>query len=63
MFFFYKAFAINLDVILTNPQARLNPFVQLGHLETELLSRITTVEELEAKANDCTKVTLLLYYL
>ncbi|XP_003386393.2 PREDICTED: galactosylgalactosylxylosylprotein 3-beta-glucuronosyltransferase 2-like isoform X1 [Amphimedon queenslandica] len=50
------AFAVNLDIILTNSKARLNPFGPGGHLEPEFLSAITTVPELEAKADDCTKV-------
>ena len=53
---FFQAFAVNLDIILTNNKARLNPFGPGGHLEPEFLSTITTVPELEAKADNCTKV-------
>lgn len=53
---FSQAFAVNLDIILTNDKARLNPFGPGGYLEPEFLSTITTVPELEAKADNCTKV-------
>ena len=55
----FTAFAVNLDTILTNNKARLNPFGPAGYLEPEFLSTITTVPELEAKADDCTKVNQL----
>ena len=46
-----------MDVILSNPEVRLDPRGELGHLETRFLSTITTIEELEPKANGCTEVS------
>lgn len=49
-------FAVNLDIILANYNARFNPFGEVGYLEPEFLSNLITVQELEAKADNCTKV-------
>ena len=46
-----------MDVILSNPEVRLDPRGELGHLETRFLSTITTIDELEPKANGCTEVS------
>lgn len=55
--FSYKGFAVSLQVILSNPKAVFKRRgSQPGMQESDFLRQITTVEELEPKANNCTKV-------
>ncbi|XP_064623547.1 galactosylgalactosylxylosylprotein 3-beta-glucuronosyltransferase 3-like isoform X2 [Lineus longissimus] len=49
-------FAINLQVLLDIPEAKFDLRVQRGYQETSLLKKIITMEELEPKADSCTKV-------
>ena len=49
-------FAVNLNLLLSKPTARFDMDSNIGHLESSLLKHLVTVEELEAKANDCSKV-------
>ncbi|KAF7246916.1 Galactosylgalactosylxylosylprotein 3-beta-glucuronosyltransferase 2 [Varanus komodoensis] len=50
-------FAVSLQVILSNPKAVFRRHgSQPGMQESDFLRQITTVEELEPKANNCTKV-------
>ncbi|XP_073192486.1 galactosylgalactosylxylosylprotein 3-beta-glucuronosyltransferase 2 isoform X2 [Lepidochelys kempii] len=50
-------FAVSLQVILSNPKAVFKRRgSQPGMQESDFLNQITTVEELEPKANNCTKV-------
>ncbi|XP_033001268.1 galactosylgalactosylxylosylprotein 3-beta-glucuronosyltransferase 2 [Lacerta agilis] len=50
-------FAVSLQVILSNPKAIFRRHgSQPGMQESDFLRQITTVEELEPKANNCTKV-------
>ncbi|XP_069462322.1 galactosylgalactosylxylosylprotein 3-beta-glucuronosyltransferase 2 [Ambystoma mexicanum] len=50
-------FAVNLQVILSNPKAVFKRRgSQPGMQESDFLKQITTVGELEPKANNCTKV-------
>ncbi|MXQ80126.1 hypothetical protein E5288_WYG013725 [Bos mutus] len=50
-------FAVSLQVILSNPKAVFKRRgSQPGMQESDFLRQITTVEELEPKANNCTKV-------
>lgn len=54
---FHKGFAVSLQVILSNPTAVFKRRgSQPGMQESDFLKQITTVEELEPKANNCTKV-------
>lgn len=56
-FTFHKGFAVSLQVILSNPKAVFKRRgSQPGMQESDFLKQITTVEELEPKANNCTKV-------
>ena len=50
-------FAINLQLLLAHPDAHIDPGAQRGYLESSLLDKLVTLEELEPKAKDCTKVT------
>ena len=51
------AFAINIRKLLVDrPLARFDPDVKPGFLETSFLEQITSVEELEPKADMCMKV-------
>lgn len=64
-FFFisYKGFAVSLQVILSNPKAVFKRRgSQPGMQESDFLKQITTVEELEPKASNCTKVLIHLLY-
>uniref|UniRef100_A0A8D0CF14 Galactosylgalactosylxylosylprotein 3-beta-glucuronosyltransferase n=1 Tax=Salvator merianae TaxID=96440 RepID=A0A8D0CF14_SALMN len=50
-------FAVSLQVILSNPKAVFRRHgSQAGMQESDFLRQITTMEELEPKANNCTKV-------
>ncbi|XP_078504148.1 galactosylgalactosylxylosylprotein 3-beta-glucuronosyltransferase 2 [Lissotriton helveticus] len=50
-------FAVNLQVILSNPKAAFKRRgSQPGMQESDFLKQITTVGELEPKANNCTKI-------
>lgn len=56
---FHKGFAVSLQVILSNPTAVFKRRgSQPGMQESDFLKQITTVEELEPKANNCTKVCM-----
>ncbi|XP_063056407.1 galactosylgalactosylxylosylprotein 3-beta-glucuronosyltransferase 2-like [Engraulis encrasicolus] len=50
-------FAVNLSLILANPQAQfVLKGAKRGMQETDFLRQLTTVQDLEPKANNCTKV-------
>lgn len=52
-------FAINLRILLEKPSVKFSYQVERGYLETDILSQVTTPEELEPLADNCTKVLLL----
>ena len=49
-------FAINVNLLLSHPEAEFSETAKRGYLESSLLNGIITVSELEPKAEDCTKV-------
>lgn len=50
-------FAVNLHIILSKAEAHFHPYgVQSGHQESSFLEQLTTLDELEPKAANCTKV-------
>ncbi|XP_019624692.1 PREDICTED: galactosylgalactosylxylosylprotein 3-beta-glucuronosyltransferase 3-like [Branchiostoma belcheri] len=49
-------FAVNLQLILENPQAKFELRVRRGYLESSLLEHLITMDELEPLADNCTKV-------
>ncbi|CAF0703166.1 unnamed protein product [Brachionus calyciflorus] len=49
-------FAINLRLLLAHPSARFSNLVQRGMQESHLLSHLISVNELEPKADNCTKI-------
>lgn len=49
-------FAINLTLIVKNPEANFSYKMEKGNLESDFLSLLTTKEELEPLADNCTKV-------
>lgn len=51
-------FAVNLQHLLAHPVAEFSFNVERGFQESNLLSRLITVDELEPKADNCTKVRL-----
>lgn len=62
-FLIHKGFAVSLQVILSNPKAVFKRRgSQPGMQESDFLKQITTVEELEPKANNCTKVLSSLFF-
>ncbi|KAL7978165.1 hypothetical protein Chor_005152 [Crotalus horridus] len=48
-------FAVALSLLLANPQARFDLLAERGYLETSLLQSLVSMEELEPKADNCTK--------
>ncbi len=49
-------FAVNLQHLLAHPSAEFTFNVERGFQESALLSQLVTVNELEPKADNCTKV-------
>ena len=49
-------FAINVARLLERPDAKFRFEVPSGNLESDFLSRVTTVQELEPRADMCSKV-------
>lgn len=48
---------MNLDLLLSKPEARIDPDAVRGYLESSILEKlISGMEDLEAKADDCKKV-------
>ena len=51
-------FAVNLQLLLDHPEARIDPNAARGHLETSLLEQLVTLDQLEPRGDNCSKVTL-----
>ena len=51
-------FAVNLRHFLAHPAAEFSFNVERGYQESVLLSQLIKVEELEPKADNCTKVNI-----
>lgn len=49
-------FALNLDLILSKPDAQFSYEMRIGYQESEFLSYFVTKDELEPLADNCTKV-------
>nr|XP_020653024.1 galactosylgalactosylxylosylprotein 3-beta-glucuronosyltransferase 3 isoform X2 [Pogona vitticeps]XP_020653025.1 galactosylgalactosylxylosylprotein 3-beta-glucuronosyltransferase 3 isoform X2 [Pogona vitticeps] len=49
-------FAVALQLLLANREARFDLLAERGYLESSLLQSLVSLEELEPKANNCTKV-------
>ncbi|XP_007442136.1 galactosylgalactosylxylosylprotein 3-beta-glucuronosyltransferase 3 isoform X1 [Python bivittatus] len=49
-------FAVALSLLLANREARFDLLAERGYLESSLLQSLVSMEELEAKADNCTKV-------
>lgn len=54
-----SGFAISLNLLLSNPVARFNPYAKEGHLESSFLIQVITMDEVEAKADNCNQVMFL----
>ena len=52
----WPGFAVNLQLLLDHPEARIDPNAPRGHLETSLLENLVTQDQLEPLGDDCTKV-------
>ena len=58
------AFAVNIDVLIhEKSKAQFRQSAVRGHLEPTFLSEITTVEDLEPLADNCTKVRCFVFIL
>ena len=51
-----SGFAVNLDLLLSHPEARIDLNAARGYLESSLLEGLVTMDELEPKGEDCFKV-------
>lgn len=49
-------FAVALPLLLANREARFDLLAERGYLESSLLQSLVSIEELEPKAENCTKV-------
>ncbi|XP_068779734.1 LOW QUALITY PROTEIN: galactosylgalactosylxylosylprotein 3-beta-glucuronosyltransferase 3 [Struthio camelus] len=49
-------FAVALRLLLARPGARFDPRAERGYLESSLLQQLVSVDELEPKADNCTRV-------
>ncbi|KAM9500143.1 galactosylgalactosylxylosylprotein 3-beta-glucuronosyltransferase 3 [Clarias gariepinus] len=49
-------FAVSLNLVLANPEASFDGNAEMGFLESSLLQNLVTMEELEPKADLCSKV-------
>ncbi|KYO30360.1 galactosylgalactosylxylosylprotein 3-beta-glucuronosyltransferase 3 [Alligator mississippiensis] len=49
-------FAVALPLLLATPRARFDPRAERGFLESSLLSALVSLDQLEPKADNCTKV-------
>ncbi|XP_061525376.1 LOW QUALITY PROTEIN: galactosylgalactosylxylosylprotein 3-beta-glucuronosyltransferase 3 [Phycodurus eques] len=49
-------FAVSLELLLTNPDSRFDGNAPMGFLESSLLQGLVTMDQLEPKADDCSKV-------
>jgi len=47
---------VNLELLLSHRDAQIDPDAQRGYLESSLLDKLVTLEDLEPKTDDCTKV-------
>ena len=51
-------FAVNLKLLLAHPSASFSLYAKRGMQESHFLSHLVRIEDLEAKADNCTQVTL-----
>lgn len=49
-------FAVNLSLLFQHPEAGFNLSVPRGYQESKLLKGLVTIDELEPKADNCSKV-------
>lgn len=49
-------FAVSLRLVMTNPEARFDGEAQMGFLESSFLQHMVTMDDLEPKADLCSKV-------
>ncbi len=54
--FILTGFTMNLDILLSYPDAKMDMYASRGYLESSLLVRLVTLEELEPKGDVYTKV-------
>ena len=50
---------MSLKLLLDNPEARIDPNALRGHLETSLLEHLVSLDQLEPRGDNCTKVCTL----
>lgn len=54
-------FAVSLKLVLTNPEACFDGEAPMGFLESSFLQGLVTMDELEPKADNCSKVRVTLF--
>lgn len=47
---------MSLRLLLAHPEARIDPSAARGYLESSLLETLVSMEDLEPRAEDCSKV-------
>ena len=47
---------MSLQLLLSHPEARIDPGAARGYLESSLLEKLVSMEDLEPRAEDCSKV-------
>jgi len=52
------SFAVNLNLVLAHPSARFSQFVKRGMQESHFLRNLVSINDLEPKADSCTKVII-----
>lgn len=50
-------FAVNLNLLMSHPSARFSVLSPRGGQESHLLSSLVRIQDLECKADNCTKVS------
>lgn len=55
-------FAVSLRLVLSNPEACFDGDAQMGFLESSFLQHLVTMDDLEPKADLCTKVGSVVHY-
>ena len=54
---FHVGFAINLQYLLSKPNVHMDSNSKNGYVESSFLMKLTTIDELEPKADNCSKVS------
>ena len=56
--FVLAGFAVTLELLLDHPDAQIDLEARRGYLETSLLEQLVTLDQLEPRGDNCTKVCI-----